>query len=141
MEINTKFIIIAAITILAIFLIALAQIPLGIEPLTELYFENHTTLPKYLFLNKTYNFPFTMRNLEYQEVKYNYTLLLQNETGETFGEIDKGSVPLSNNGSKTIDEVFKIMQPFKRAKVSIEITKERLSIPEFKKKLWWPDPN
>ena len=84
MEINTKFIIIAAITILAIFLIALAQIPLGIEPLTELYFENHTTLPKYLFLNKTYNFPFTMRNLEYQEVKYNYTLLLQNETGETF---------------------------------------------------------
>ena len=68
-----KYIIIAGVVILVAFLIVLSFIPLGIEPLTELYIENHTELPKNVYLNKTYNFSFTANNLEYQDVEYEYT--------------------------------------------------------------------
>ena len=64
-----KTVVIGGVAILAVFLLVLLFIPLGIEPLTEVYFENHTTLPAYLFLDKPYNFSFTIHNLEYQEMK------------------------------------------------------------------------
>ena len=69
-----KTVFIAGIVLLGIFLFVLAFIPLGIEPLTEVYFENHTALPAYLFLDKPYNYSFTVHNLEYQEMKYYYSV-------------------------------------------------------------------
>ena len=136
-----KYILIAGIVILAVFLAVLSQIPLGIEPLTELYFENHTELPKHLFLNKEYSFSFTIHNLEYQDINYDYSIEVFDEKENFMFELDKGSFLLADNESWTINEDFNINEHFDRAKINIKLIKHHIGEPWFKKKLWWPDPN
>lgn len=128
--------------ILAIFLIVLSFIPLGIEPLTEVYYENHTKLPAYLFLNKPYNYTFSVHNIEYQKMGYNYTIDAYSEEGNLLYNMDKGSFILENNETKTIYEEFTMHNHFNRTKIVLNVTKDlSLETPSFKNKLWWPDPN
>jgi hypothetical protein len=137
-----KWVLIGGIAILAIFLIVLSFIPLGVEPLTELYFENHTTLPENLSLNQPANFSFTVHNLEYQKMKYNYTVNAYDENETLLSSLDSGNIILENNETKTIFENFSMKKHFGRMKVEVVIDKDDLGIvPEFKKKLWWSDPN
>jgi len=116
-----KYILIAFIAILIVFLIVLSYIPLGIEPLTELYFENHTKLPKYLFLNKPYNFSFSVHNLEYMDMNYSYNIIMQysNKTIPTAS----GNFLLANNQTKTIENSFIINEGFDKAKITVRIDK------------------
>lgn len=44
------------------------------ESFTELYFNNHQTLPKNVNLNEKYNYEFTIHNLEHQEKEYALTI-------------------------------------------------------------------
>jgi len=137
-----KYVIISAIIILAIFLLVLTQIPLGIEPLTEMYFENHTDLPKYLFLDKPYDFSFTVHNLEYQKMRYVYTINAYDENNTLLYKLNSGNFILENNESKTIYEEFTKKEHFDRTKIVVDIEKDlSLETPKFKNKLWWPDPN
>lgn len=136
-----KYIIAAGIVILIVFLGVLYFIPLGIEPLTELYLENHTGLPKNVYLNKNYNFSFTTHNLEYQDVEYSYVVEAYDVNDSLLFKIRGGSFTLANNESSTISENYKFDKPFERAKIKIEITKNLIGEPEFKRRLWWPDPN
>ena len=136
-----KYIFIAGIIILGIFLGVLYFIPLGIEPLTELYFENHTSLPKHIFLDKPYNFSFTVHNLEYQDVEYSYNISAFDVNDTFMFELDSGSIYLVNNETKTIYEDFLKKEHFDKMKININVKKNLIGEPEFKKKLWWPDPN
>jgi len=136
-----KYLIISGLLITSAFLIVLSFIPIGIEPLTELYIENHTQLPKNVYLDKTYNFSFTTHNLEYQDVEYNYTVKVFDVNGTLISELYSGSFTLSNNESKTIEADYRFHETFKRAKIEVEITKNLIGEPEFKRKLWWSDPN
>ncbi len=136
-----KYIIIAGIVIVVAFLVVLSFIPLGIEPLTELYIENHTSLPVNVFLGKGYNFSFSVRNLEYQDVEYNYTVNAYDVNNSLLFEIDKGSFVLDNNKTNTISENYIFDKKFSRAKIEVVITKNLIGTPEFKRMLWWPDPN
>lgn len=116
-----KYIIIAGILIVIGFLIALSYIPIGIEPLTEVYFEEHTKLPKYLFLNKSYNFSFTVHNLEYIPMNYSYEINI--EYGNKTIGLDRGEIALGNNESRTIFESLKILENFEKARIGLEIKK------------------
>jgi hypothetical protein len=137
-----KTIVIGGIAILAVFLIVLAFIPLGIEPLTEVYFENHTELPSTISLNQQYNYSFAVHNLEYQEMRYYYTIDAYNENNTFLYNMDKGEIHLYDNESKAIYENFSIKKHFGREDIVVNITKDlSLETPSFKKKLWWPDPN
>jgi hypothetical protein len=137
-----KWVLIWGIIILAVFLVVLSFIPLGIEPLTELYFENHTALPENLSLNQASNFAFTIHNLEYQKMGYNYTVNAYDENGILLFNIDSGKAVLENNETKTISEEFSVKNHFGRMEIIANISKDNLGIvPDFKKKLWWPDPN
>jgi len=137
-----KYILISGVAILVVFLVVLSYIPLGIEPLTEVYFQNHTKLPKYLFLDKDYNFSFSVHNLEYQKMRYFYNVSFYDENDEFIDNLDSGSFILENNESKMIDENFLMKDHFDRQRIVINIKKDlSLENPEFKKKLWWPDPN
>jgi len=137
-----KYIIIAGLIILGIFLAVLSQIPLGIEPLTELYFENHTELPKYIFLDKNYSFSFTVHNLEEQDMNYEYIIEFYDEEENFIKEINKKEFFLENNESETFTQDFSFNEPFDRARINIKITKNPPEEePWFKKKFWWPDPN
>ena len=120
----------------------LAFIPLGIEPLTEVYFENHTALPAYLFLDKPYNYSFTVHNLEYQEMKYYYSVDAYDENNTLLYNMDNGEIHLYNNESKTINEQFIMKESFERTQIVVNVSKDlSLERPKFKDKLWWPDPN
>lgn len=44
------------------------------ENFTELYFNNHQTLPKYVNLEEKYNYEFTIHNLENRNYQYDYTV-------------------------------------------------------------------
>ena len=136
-----KYIIIAAVAIIAVFLAVLSFIPLGIEPLTELYIENHTSLPVNVFLNKNYNFSFTTHNLEYQDVEYNYVINAYDVNNTLLFEIDNGTFTLANDESKTLNTDYKFSDRFGRAKIEVVINKNLIGEPEFKRMLWWPDPN
>lgn len=136
-----KYILIAGIVILAVFLGVLYFIPLGIEPLTELYLENHTGLPINVYLNKTYDFSFTTHNLEYQDVEYNYAINAYDVNNTLLFKINEGNFTLVNNESESIAENYIFKNPFNRAKIEVKITKNLIGEPEFKRKLWWPDPN
>src|SRR5258708_5353987 len=47
------------------------------ETFTELYFDNHTTLPATTVPNKSYSFAFTIRNLENKDMTYPYQVVLR----------------------------------------------------------------
>jgi hypothetical protein len=137
-----KTVFIAGIVLLVVFLIVLAFIPLGIEPLTEVYFENHTQLPVYLFLGKPYNYSFTVHNLEYQRMRYTYSVDVFDETGEFLYNMDKGEFVLGMDESAVIEESFKLVEHFNRTEIVVNVSKDlSLERPKFKDKLWWPDPN
>lgn len=137
-----KAVLISAVIIFGIFLAVLSQIPIGIEPLTELYFEEHTSLPKSVALNETVKFKFTIRNLEYQKMRYFYNVSAFNETGDYLFSINSGEIILEDNTSITLDEEFTFVSNFNRSRIRVEIIKDlSLENPEFKEKLWWPDPN
>ncbi|MEM4260343.1 MAG: hypothetical protein QXG00_03845, partial [Candidatus Woesearchaeota archaeon] len=44
------------------------------ETFTELYFNNHKTLPKYIIPTKQYNYSFSIANHEKKQTQYNYTI-------------------------------------------------------------------
>ena len=136
-----KFIFITAGIILIGFLIYLHFIPIGIEPLTELYFENHANLPKNIEVGKKYSFVFTIHNLEYRDMNYTYNVSAFDNEGNLIFELDKGDIFLKNNESKTFYKDFKFNKPFDRAKINVKIVKNEMGEPLFKKKLWWEDPN
>jgi hypothetical protein len=137
-----KYVLIWGIILLAVFLFVLAFIPLGIEPLTEVYFENHTKLPVYVFLDNPYNFSFTVHNLEYQRMRYTYTIDAYDENNTFLFNVDEDEFILEDNQSVTVGERFIMDNPFHRAKIVVNVNKDlSLETPKFKKKLWWPDPN
>ncbi len=136
-NIKMRYIIASFIIILAVFLVVLSQIPIGIEPLTEVYFENHEKLPKYVFLDKEYDFEFTINNLEHQKMGYEYFVNIYSEEGSFF-ESESGYIVLEHDQSETIPSSIYFDESFEKAKVNIEIKKVYIEEPEFKKKLWWP---
>jgi hypothetical protein len=137
-----KWVLIGGIAILLVFLVVLSFIPLGIEPLTEVYFENHTSLPSTISLYKTYNYSFTIHDLEYQQMGYNYTVNAYDENDTLLYQMDSGNVVLDDNQTTTIFENFSVREYFGRMKIQVDVKKDDLGIvPDFKKKLWWPDPN
>jgi hypothetical protein len=137
-----KYVFAAGIIILVVFLAVLSQIPLGIEPLTELYFEDHVNLPKDVSLNTIYNFAFTTNNLEYQDMRYYYNVSVFDVNGSFMKVVAFGDFVIGHNESRTVEEGFLFAESFERAKVKVLIKKDHMNItPEFKTKLWWPDPN
>jgi hypothetical protein len=117
-----KYVIIAGVVIITIFILILTTIPIGIEPLTEVYFENHTSLPANLFLNRDYNFTFTVRNLEYKEMTYNYSI--KAEYPNVSRVIATDTFTLADNESKSFYHEFSFKERFERAKIKIEVTKD-----------------
>ena len=81
------------------------------ERFTELYFEDHTLLPKNA-LNDTV--------LEYIELDYPYKVYIEPENGER-QILDEGSFYLKHDEYKTIVEGFKILSTDRRVKVTVEL--------------------
>ncbi|MFA6570501.1 MAG: hypothetical protein WCT77_04615 [Bacteroidota bacterium] len=78
------------------------------ETFTELYFEDHTNLPKEFSSNKTYSFSFTIHNLEYKDFTYQYEVRSIDELG--FSLLQKDSITLKHDEFRTIPVSFKTLK-------------------------------
>ena len=97
-------------------ILATTKIP---ETFTELYFEDHLSLPKEITLFKENNFKFTIHNLENKDMEYPYEVYID-VNGEK-QSIDKSSVLIKNNEYKTITQTFIITTPIQRAKIVVNL--------------------
>src|SRR5262249_11077893 len=114
-----KVVLIAAALLLCVLIIGLHSIPQADEPLTELSFDNHTSLPEKIAagtptMESTSDprsfavtehpnlvFSFAVHNLEGKQWNYTYTISIINETNTTYTTDEFGdSVP----GNATIEQ-------------------------------------
>ncbi len=89
------------------------------ETFTELYFEDHLSLPNKVTLFKENNFKFTIHNLENKDIEYPYEVYIDVYREKQM--IDKNSVLIKNNEYKTITEDFTITVPTQRVKAVINL--------------------
>jgi hypothetical protein len=96
------------------------------ETFTELYFEDHLSLPNKVTLFKENNFKFTIHNLENKDMEYPYEVYI--DVNKEKQMIDKKSVLIKNNEYKTISEAFTIIVPIQRAKVVVNLISKNQQI-------------
>ena len=89
------------------------------ETFTELYFEDHLSLPNMVTLFKENNFKFTIHNLENKDMVYIYEVYI--DVNREKQMIDKNSVLIKKNEYKTITEDFTITVPTQRVKVVVNL--------------------
>ena len=89
------------------------------ETFTELYFEDHLSLPNKVTLFKENNFKFTIHNLENKDMVYIYEVYI--DVNREKQMIDKNSVSIKNNEYKTITKDFTITVPTQRVKAVINL--------------------
>ena len=105
------------------FILATTKIP---ETFTELYFEDHLTLPSKITLFKENNFKFTIHNLENKDMLYPYEVYIE-VNGEK-QSIDKSSVSIKNNEYKTIAQTFIITTQIQRAEIVVNLIDKKQQI-------------
>jgi uncharacterized membrane protein len=88
------------------------------ESFTELYINNHTDLPMFLPADTVATASFTIRNNEYQKQTYSYEVRRTQTQREV---IDKGSVELNHNDSKSIPFEFTVSTTEAKTRFEIEI--------------------
>ena len=86
---------------------------------TELYLENHLSLPDKITLFEEKNFEFTIHNLENKEMEYPYEVYIDTD-GEKY-IIHESSVLLKNNEYETIAVDFTLEVPIQRSKVVVNL--------------------
>ena len=96
------------------------------ETFTELYLEDHLSLPNKVTLFKENNFKFTIHNLENKDMEYPYEVYI--DVNREKQMIDKSSVLIKNNECKTITEDFTIRVPIQRVKVVINLINKNQQI-------------
>lgn len=96
------------------------------ETYTELYFENHLSLPNKVTLFKKNNFKFTIHNLENKDMKYPYEVYIDINGEKKIIYIN--SVFIKNNEYKTITADFIITIPIQRAEIVVNLINKKQQI-------------
>ena len=89
------------------------------ETFTELYFEDHLSLPNKIVLYEKNSFEFTIHNLENKDMDYSYEVYID-MNGEK-QVIDESSVLIKSNEYNTIAVDYTITIPVQRAKVIVNL--------------------
>jgi hypothetical protein len=124
-----KVVLAAAAILLIVLVVGLHYIPQNDEPLTELYFDNHTMLPTAATPVVTplpLQFSFAIHNLEGQSLEYRYTVVLQ--TGSENVTLQTGNVTLADNETMHIPVNAIIYYSFNRASVNVGLVGRNESI-------------
>ena len=87
--------------------------------LTELYFENHLSLPDKIVLFKENKFQFTIHNLESREIEYHCEAYIDTDGKKNIISMD--SILMKNDEYKTIYLNFTIIIPTQRSKVVVNL--------------------
>lgn len=100
------------------------------ERFTELYFENHTQLPKKVQLGSQQEFVFTVINREHERFIYQYQafISLQNHNSEQKISIKEGDIILKHNERATIPVPFTLTDSAEKVKMTVELINKRQPI-------------
>lgn len=93
---------------------------------TELYFEDHLSLPDIITLFKKYSFKFTIHNLEEKDMEYPYEVYI-----DTNGEkklIYEGSALIKDNEYETIAVDLTTEVPLQRSRVIVNLINKNQKI-------------
>lgn len=91
------------------------------EHFTELYFNNHTNLPKKLGKGVSINFSFAIRNLEGADKTYPYIVYFKNpQYGTT--TVDRKTVLVKNDEEKIINETYTFSSNTLKETLFVELT-------------------
>ncbi len=90
------------------------------ESFTELYFNDHQNLPKYS--QDSYNFSFTIHNLENKDINYKYQVLVDDKIA-LFNTIE-----IKDKENITIPVSIKIDKDFKKAKIQVLLPEKQQEI-------------
>ena len=71
------------------------------ERLSELYFQNHATLPTTYSAGTAQSFAFTTHNLEYRDTTYTYRIVEQSEDASQSHELASGQFSLAQDAYRT----------------------------------------
>lgn len=72
------------------------------ERLTELYYENHTALPNSYTPGVPQSFSFTVHNLEYRDMRYDYQVVQTSEDGKQSQTLASGHFDLPQDAYRTV---------------------------------------
>ena len=96
------------------------------EPFTELYFEDHSDLPKVNQINKVYSFKFTVHNLEYKNMNYPYEVYMKVNGYKI--PIDSGNFTLKQDEYKTLKEEIASQVQLQNTKVVVNLVNKNQQI-------------
>ncbi len=89
------------------------------ETFTELYFDDHNSLPKTIELKKTQSFKFTIHNLEYRTMTYDYEITATDDKASK--TLATGSATLFQNQFKTVSESYVLSSASGRMKIQVSL--------------------
>jgi len=89
------------------------------ETFTELYFEDHQSLPNRIILFKENGFKFTIHNLENRDMEYSYEVYIDINGEKQI--IDESSVLIKNDEYETVTVDYTITVPVQRAKIVVKL--------------------
>jgi len=90
------------------------------ERFTELYFENHTELPKFATKDESYEFKFTIHNLEHQTKQYKYEISITDDK-EDKQILKVKTLTLKHDEFATIPIYFKLLKQVDKARVVVKL--------------------
>ncbi len=96
------------------------------EPLTELYFEDYNKLPIAGKPGIANTFRFTIHNMENKTVDYSYNVLEQ--SGIDSEVINTGTIRVSDNEKKTIENAFILASSSAKTKISVNLINKNQDI-------------
>lgn len=98
------------------------------ERLTELYFTNSQNLPKTYVPGQALPADFTVHNLEGRTTPYHYAIIEQNQAGSISQTLSTGNFNLASDQSKAVRAAIMPIDLGTRAKFTINLTTNNLSI-------------
>lgn len=100
------------------------------ERLTELYFTDHTTLPKTYTPGETQKVKLTVHNLEYRDTEYTYEITMADENGENVVPLSSGSFKLAHDGTISQSPDVTLVDQGKRSKITVKLTYQGIKFGE-----------
>lgn len=97
------------------------------EHFTELYFNNHTNLPKKPAIKETITFSFAIHNLEGKDKEYPYAVYSKNDKYGTIN-IDQRAVLVKDNEEKIITEKYTSNSNTDKETIFVELIDQRQEI-------------
>lgn len=117
---HKQTVVIITIIVSALILVYIGKTILGGSYITEMYYGNYSSIPKYLDIGTNYTIPITIKNLENQDVYYTYKTTIEIDNGKPL-IVSERNFSLGNKEEKIVFEVIKIDRLFYISKIQSSI--------------------